>query len=491
MDLHQSHRCERLGYREILVIKTVEKAKEFCGVIGVYGHPEAAEMAYLGLYALQHRGQEGAGIVTSDGENVTYHVGQGLVNDVFSNREIIEKLKGHIAIGHNRYSTTGSDQKINVQPILVNSKDGPLALGHNGNLVNSKTLRDLLQEEGSLFQTTMDSEIIVHLIARSKESDLVCRIKDALSRVRGAYSLVILTRDKLVAARDPNGFRPLALGSLKGGYVIASETCAMDLVGADYVRDVDAGEILFIDEKGVHSESPGCERERAHCIFEFIYFSRPDSRIFGEYVDRTRRRLGERLAEEHPVEADMIIAVPDSSNTAALGYAHRSGIKFELGLIRNHYIGRTFIQPQQSIRHFNVKVKFNPVGGIVSGKRVVVVEDSIVRGTTLKVLTQLIRKAGAREVHVRVSSPPIRYPCYYGMDFPTREELIATSLSVEEIRKHLEVDSLGYLSMEGLLSAVSREGRGYCKACFDGLYPVPVEEVFKKTQYEKAVKEIH
>lgn len=472
-------------------METIEKPKEFCGVIGVYGHPEAAEMAYLGLYALQHRGQEGAGIVSSDGENVTYHVGQGLVNDVFLNREIIEKLNGHIAIGHNRYSTTGSDQKINVQPILVNSKDGPLALGHNGNLVNSKVLRDLLQEEGSLFQTTTDSEIIVHLIARSKESDPVCRVKDALSRVRGAYSLVILTRDKLMAARDPNGFRPLALGSLNGGYVIASETCAMDLVGADYVRDVDAGELLIIDEEGIRSESLGCERERAHCIFEFIYFSRPDSRIFGEYVDRTRRRLGERLAEEYPVEADMIIAVPDSSNTAALGYAHCSGIKFELGLIRNHYIGRTFIQPQQSIRHFNVKVKFNPVGGILNDKRVVVVEDSIVRGTTLKILTQLIRKAGAREVHVRVSSPPIRYPCYYGMDFPTREELIATSLSVEDIRNHLEVDSLGYLSMEGLLSAVPREGRGYCKACFDGLYPVSVEEVFEKTQYEKSVKEIH
>jgi len=468
----------------------IDKPKEFCGVIGVYGHPEAAGMAYLGLYSLQHRGQEGAGIVSSDGEKLYWHMGQGLVNDVFSTREIIEKLKGKTAIGHNRYSTTGSDQRINVQPVLVNSKDGPLALGHNGNLVNSRALRDVLQDEGALFQTTSDSEIFVHLIARSKEPDSVSRIKDALHRVRGAYSLVILTKDKLMAARDPNGFRPLALGSFNGGYVVASETCAMDLIGADYLRDVNPGELLVIEEGHIRSESLDGERDRAHCIFEFIYFSRPDSRVFGEYVDKTRRKLGKRLAEEHPAEADIVIAVPDSSNTAALGYTYRSGIKFELGLIRNHYIGRTFIQPQQTIRHFTVKVKFNPVGGVLNGKRVVVVEDSIVRGTTLKILTQLIRKAGAKEVHVRVSSPPIRCPCYYGMDFPTQEELIAASMSVEEIRRHLGVESLGYLSMEGLLSAVPREGRGYCTACFSGSYPVPVEEVFAKDQYERPFQEV-
>ena len=467
-----------------------DKPKEACGVIGVYGHPEAAMMTYLGLYALQHRGQEGAGIVSSDGKKIYRHVGQGLVNDVFSSPDIIKKLKGQLAIGHNRYSTTGADQKINVQPILVNSKEGPLALGHNGNLVNSKVLRDMLQKNGALFQTTTDSEVIVHLIAHSKEQDIVSSIKDALDKVRGAYSLVILTKDKLMAARDPSGFRPLSLGSLDKGYVVASETCAMDLIGAEYIRDVNPGELLVIDENGIRSESLDGHTKHAHCIFEFIYFSRPDSRVFGEYVDKTRRKLGKRLAEEHPADADIVIAVPDSSNTAALGYAHQLGIPFELGLIRNHYIGRTFIQPQQKIRHFNVKVKFNPVGGVLKGKRVVVVEDSIVRGTTLKILTQVIRKAGAKEVHVRVSSPPIRHPCYYGMDFPTREELIASSMSVEEIRKHLGVDSLGYLSMEGLLSAVPREGRGYCTACFGGPYPVPIEEVFEKVQYENPFQEI-
>ena len=488
MDLYESHH----GYRVIWgsLEEMMDKPKEFCGIVGIYGHPEAAEMAYLGLYTLQHRGQEGAGIVSSDGEMVYRHGGQGLVNDVFSTSETIEPLKGRMAIGHNRYSTTGLDQRVNVQPILVNSKDGPLALGHNGNLVNSMSLRQRLQEEGALFQTTTDSEVMVHLIARSKETDLVPRVRDALSQVRGAYSLIILTKDKLMAARDPNGFRPLAFGSFNGGYVIASETCAMDLLSADYLRDVHPGELLVIDEGGVRSESIDGERRRAYCIFELVYFSRPDSRIFGEYVDKTRRKLGKKLAEEWPAEADIVISVPDSSNTAALGYAHRSGLKFELGLIRNHYIGRTFIQPQQAIRHFNVKVKFNPVGGVLDGRRVVVVEDSIVRGTTLKMLAHHIRKAGAKEVHVRVSCPPIRYPCYYGMDFPTREELIASSKSVEEIREYLGVDSLGYLSLEGLLGSVPQDGLGYCTACYSGEYPVPIEEVISKTQHEKAVQEI-
>ena len=466
-----------------------DELKEFCGVIGVAGHSGAAEIAYLGLYALQHRGQEGAGIVSSDGDRVYPHLGQGLVNEVFSGQEIIDRLKGHMAIGHNRYSTTGSNAKVNVQPILVNSKDGPLALGHNGNLVNSRILRERLQNEGALFQTTADTEIIVHLIARSKGPDLVSRVKDALTQVRGAYSLIIMTKDKLLAARDPNGFRPLALGALDGGYVVASETCAMDLVGAEYVREVEPGEILLIDEEGIRSEKSGIKRVSTHCIFEFIYFSRPDSRIFGEYVDKTRRKLGRCLAEEHPAEADIVIAVPDSSNTAALGYANCSKIPYELGLIRNHYIGRTFIQPHQTIRHINVKVKFNPVGGVLKGKRVVVVDDSIVRGTTLKILTQLIRKAGAKEVHVRVSSPPIRHPCYYGMDFPTKEELIASSMSVEGIREHLGVESLGYLSMDGLLSAVPLQGRGYCTACFDGSYPVVIEEDFSKDQYDRSFQE--
>jgi len=472
------------------MLEISEKPKEFCGVIGIVGHPEAAAMAYLSLYTLQHRGQEGAGIVTTDGEKVYCHRGQGLVNDVFSEPETIRKLIGRMAIGHNRYSTTGSDQKINVQPILVNSITGPLALGHNGNLVNSRSLRDKLQNEGALFQTTSDSEILVHLIARSQKKDFISRVMDALHQVRGAYSLVMLTKEALIAARDPNGFRPLALGGVNDGYVIASETCAMDLIGAEYIRDVNPGELLIIKEGSIQTRHLKSRGRCAHCIFEFVYFSRPDSQIFGEYVDKTRRKLGKHLAEEHPAEADIVIAVPDSSNTAALGYALHTGIPFELGLIRNHYIGRTFIQPQQAMRHFNVKVKFNPVGGLLDGKRIVVVEDSIVRGTTLKILTQLIRKAGAREVHVRVSSPPIRYPCYYGMDFPTSEELIAASMSVEEIKEFLGVDSLGYLSMEGLLNAVPREGRGYCTACFGGEYPVAIEEVFSKTQYEKPVEEV-
>lgn len=461
-----------------------DKPREFCGIIGVWSQEAAAEIAYLGLYALQHRGQESAGIVSSDGEHIYEHNGLGLVNDVFNDRSVIEKLQGNLAIGHNRYSTTGSNDIHNVQPMVVNTKDGPIALGHNGNLVNSRAIHDMLQEEGAIFRSTTDSEPILHLIARSRADGLIAKIKDALSVITGAYSLVIMTRDKLIAVRDPKGFKPLALGKLKDGYVVASETCAMDLVGAEYVRDVEPGEMLIIDQTGLTSESFAKSTGKAHCIFEFIYFSRPDSRIFGDCVDKTRRKLGKRLAMEHPVDADIVISVPDSSNTAALGFANESGIRFELGLIRNHYIGRTFIQPLQRIRHFNVKVKFNPVAGVLEDKRVVVVEDSIVRGTTLKVLTQLLRKAGAREVHVRVSSPPIMHPCFYGMDFPTKEELIATSMSVEEIRKHLDVDSLGYLSVAGLCSAVSRKGDGYCTACFSGKYPVNIQEEFRKNQYE-------
>jgi amidophosphoribosyltransferase len=462
-----------------------DEPKEFCGVIGIYGHSEAAEMAYLGLYALQHRGQEGCGIVSSDGRRFIKHLGQGLVNDVFSKPETIAGLKGSSAIGHNRYSTTGSDQLINIQPIVVNSKDGPLALGHNGNIVNTRSLRERLQEDGAIFQTTTDSEIIVHLIARSRRADFIERVKDALNTVRGAFSLVLLTRDKLIVARDPHGIRPLALGRLKEGHVVASETCAFDLVGAEYVRDVEPGELIVFDADGMRSERLDGAVQRSSCIFEFIYFSRPDSRIFGENVDKTRRKFGKRLVEEHPADADIVISVPDSSNTAALGFSQKSGIKFEFGLIRNHYIGRTFIQPQQSIRNFSAKVKYNPVVGVLSGRRVVVVEDSIVRGTTLRTLAHFIRKAGATEVHIRVSSPPIRYPCHYGMDFPTREELIASTRSVEEIRKFLGVDSLGYLSLEGMLSSVPGTGNDYCTACFDGSYRVPIDDVTEKIHFDK------
>lgn len=461
-----------------------DKPKEFCGVFGIYNHPEAAEMTYLSLYTLQHRGQEGAGIVSTDGERMYRHVGRGLVHDVFSSPDIIKRLKGHTAIGHNRYSTTGSDDEANVQPIMVNCRDGQLALGHNGNLVNTKPLRTQLENIGALFQTTTDSEIIVHLATRSLHGDLIARIKDALSQVKGAYSLLIMTKDQLIAARDPNGIRPLALGKLDDSYVVASETCAMDLIGAEYVRDVKPGEMLIFDKNGMTEECLNQPVKAAHCIFELIYFSRPDSRIFGEYVDKTRRKFGKTLAAEFPLDADIVISVPDSSNTAALGYSHRTGVKFELGLIRNHYVGRTFIQPQQKIRDFNVRVKFNPVGGVLEGRRVVVVEDSIVRGTTLKILTNFIRKAGAKEVHVLVSSPPIRFPCYYGMDFPTKEELIANEKSIEEIKEHIGVDSLGYISLEGLLNSVPEGGKGYCHACFSGKYPIPIDGAFKKNQHE-------
>jgi amidophosphoribosyltransferase len=471
------------------MIHSIDKPKEFCGVIGIHGHPEAAEMAYLGLYALQHRGQEGCGIVSSDGRQVYKHLGQGLVNDVFSRSETIHMLQGHVAIGHNRYSTTGSDQLINIQPIVVNSKDGLLAIGHNGNLVNYRSLRERLQEDGAIFQTATDSEVIVHLIARSKRGDFIERVKEALNAVRGAFSLVILTQDKLIVARDPYGFRPLALGKMGQAHIVASETCAFDLIGADYVRDVEPGELLVFDGRGMRSEKLEGAGRRSYCIFEFIYFSRPDSRIFGECVDKTRRKFGKQLVEEHPTDADIVMSVPDSSNTAALGFSRRSGIKFELGLIRNHYIGRTFIQPQQSIRNFSVKVKFNPVEGVLNGRRVVVVEDSIVRGTTLQTLSQFIRKAGATEVHIRVSSPPIRYPCFYGMDFPTREELIASSRSVEEIRKFLGVDTLGYLSMEGMLSSVPGVAQDYCTACFNGAYPIPVNDVVDKIHFDKPFQE--
>ncbi len=451
-----------------------DKPHENCGIVGIYGHREAARLAFLGLYALQHRGQESSGIVTSDGEKVFRHVGLGLVSDVYSDQERLTRLKGHIAIGHNRYSTTGSSVLLNAQPILVNCKSGPLALAHNGNIVNYKILRNQLEQDGSIFQTTNDSEVILHLAARSHKKTIEEQILDALRVVRGAYSLVLLTEKKLIAARDPFGVRPLALGELKDKIVIASETCAMDLIGAKYIRDIKPGELLRYDSTGEKSWRIADASKSAHCIFEFVYFSRPDSQIFGDYVDKTRRKLGKNLALEHPADADIVISVPDSSNTAAIGFSRRTGIKFDIGLIRNHYIGRTFIQPTQKSRDFNVRVKFNPVGGVLKGRRIVVVEDSIVRGTTLRHLTRMLRKAGAAEVHIRVSSPPIKYPCYYGMDFPSPEELIANEMEIEEIRKYLGVDSLGYLSFDGLLSSVPNGDRGYCTACFSGDYPIPI-----------------
>ncbi len=466
---------------------SADKPRENCGIVGVFGHPEAAKIAYLSLHALQHRGQEGSGIVTADGEQVYRHVGLGLVNDVYSDPGIFDQLRGHIAIGHNRYSTTGSPSLLNTQPILVNCKSGPLALAHNGNLVNYRSLRHILERSGSIFQTTNDSEVILHIAARSKAPTVEEQILEALRVVRGAYSLVFLTTDRLIAARDPYGIRPLALGRLGNAVVVASETCAFDLIGAEYIRDIAPGEMISFDSKGERTYRIGTVPKTAHCIFEFVYFSRPDSQIFGEYVDKTRRKLGKNLALEQPANADIVISVPDSSNTAAIGYSRRTGIKYDIGLIRNHYIGRTFIQPSQKVRDFNVRVKFNPVGGVLRDRRVVVVDDSIVRGTTLRRLVQMIRRAGAREVHIRVASPPIKHPCYYGMDFPTQDELIANGKSIEEIREYLGVDSLGYLSLEGLLGAVPNEERGYCTACFSGEYPIPITEKVEKLALEKEV----
>jgi amidophosphoribosyltransferase len=463
----------------------IDKPREYCGVVGIYGSPDAAILSYLGMYSLQHRGQESAGIVSSDGERIYKHLGMGLVSDVF-NQDILDTLPGHIAVGHNRYSTTGSSNVHNIGPIVVNHKLGTIGVAHNGNLVNSKTLREKLEDRGSIFQTTTDSEVILHLVAKSKEKTIEDKILDATRQIVGAYSLVFLTKNKIIAVRDPQGFRPLALGRKGNTVVFASETCAFDLIGAKYERDVKCGEMLVVDEAGLRTYNIRKDVQPRHCVFEFIYFSRPDSQIFGEYVDKTRRKLGKNLAEERPADVDIVISVPDSSNTAALGYAARSEAKFEIGLIRNHYIGRTFIHPRQSLRDINVRIKFNTVGGVLKDRKVVIVDDSIVRGTTLKGLVKRLRAAGAKEVHVRVSSPPIRFPCFYGMDFPTREELIATQKSVDEISKHLGADSVEYLSLDQMLNAMPKEnGQEYCTACFSGEYPLEIEEEQLKDRNEQ------
>ncbi len=457
----------------------LDKPKSNCGIVAVHGHQDASIYAYQALFALQHRGQESSGIVTSDGKDLHRHVGMGLVSQAFPDLSVLNALKGHLAIGHNRYSTTGSTMMHNAQPFLVNFKDGPLAVSHNGNFVNTRSVRNQLIEDGAIFQTTSDTEVVLHLMARSKNKSIAGKIKEALSILKGAYSLVMVTRDQVFGIRDPRGWRPLCLGEKDGAYFIVSETCALDLIGAEYIREIEPGEILAVSKDGLSEHWLEEKAPRAACVFEHVYFSRPDSKIFNENVDRARRKLGKNLALEHPCDADIVISVPDSSNTAAIGYANVSGIKFEIGLIRNHYVGRTFIHPEQSARDFSVRVKFNPVEGVLKGRRVVIVEDSVVRGTTLKHLTKMLRKAGAKEVHVRVSSPPINFPCYYGMDFPTTEELIASGKTVEEIAKYLGVDSLGYLSLEGMVGAVSKDG-GFCKACFVGEYPLEPELGAKK-----------
>ncbi len=457
---------------------------EECGVFGAVGVPRAAVIVGLGLHALQHRGQEAAGIVSSD-EATGFHVerGLGLVSDVFDDSSFT-RLPGSLAIGHNRYSTSGSVTLENTQPLHVVYRGGHLALAHNGNLVNARELRQELEASGSIFQTTLDTEIFLHLIARSKATDTAEALLDAARRVRGAFALVVLTADHVLALRDAHGVRPLCLGRLGDGYVVASETCALDLVGAQVLRDVQPGELVRIDARGLSARQALEPADPPQfCVFEHIYFSRPDSRVFGEGVDRVRRRIGHKLAEECPADGDVVISVPDSSNSIALGYSEASGIRFELGLIRNHYVGRTFIEPMQRDRDEGVRVKFNPVREIMEGRRIVVVDDSIVRGTTSRKLVTAIRRAGAREVHFRVGSPPVTFPCFYGIDTPRRSELIGALKTTGEIADYLGVDTLGYLSLEGLL-ACEQEPRQYCHACFSGQYPIAVDPEAGKLSIE-------
>ena len=448
-----------------------DKLKEECGVFGIFGHPEASNMTYLGLYALQHRGQESAGIAASDGDHVRISRAMGYVADIFDNRKLAE-LPGDRAIGHVRYSTAGDSALANAQPILIDCAHGQIALCHNGNLVNAKELREELVREGSIFQSTSDTEVILHLYARSRAHSAEQAIIESVAQAKGAFSLVMLTRDRLVAVRDPHGFRPLAIGRLDGAYVVCSETCAMDLIGATYERDVEPGEVLIVSADGVRSVKPFAPAPLAHCIFEHVYFARPDSYVFGKSVNEVRTELGRVLARERPVAADVVVPVPDSGVCAAMGFAEQSGVPLRMGLIRNHYVGRTFIEPQSSIRHFGVRVKLNPVKSILGGQRVVLVDDSIVRGTTSRKIVRMVRAAGAKEVHVRISCPPTISPCFYGVDTPRKSELIAATHTLEEIREYLEADSVAYLTIEGLLSAVASDRASYCTSCYTGVYPV-------------------
>lgn len=464
-----------------------EGIKDHCGVFGVYGHERASELSYLGLFALQHRGEESAGIATSDGKKLYLHKNLGLVGDVFSNHATLEKLPGHLAIGHVRYSTTGSSNVINAQPFLVDFSRGQVALAHNGNLVNAQILRDELEAYGAIFGSTTDSEIFIHLMARPEFKTREDCVLGAVSRAEGAYSCTMLFDDMLVAFRDPYGFRPLSLGKLGRAYVVASETCALDLIEAEYIRDIEPGEVIFIDKNGIRSFHPFKTKniQHAHCIFEHVYFSRPDSRVFGENVGLVRKRLGQILAEEHPAKADLVVPVPDSGNFAAMGFSEVSRIPLAHGFTRNHYIGRTFINPTQEARTFKVKIKLNPIREVVQGKRIVVVDDSIVRGNTSKSRVTLLRRAGAKEVHLRISCPPHISPCFYGIDFPSTKELIAANNSLEEIIKYLDVDSLGYLSEDGLLKAVSFPKEHYCTACFTKRYPTKIMDQFDKFKLER------
>jgi amidophosphoribosyltransferase len=450
--------------------------KDHCGLFGIYGHPEAARLTYLGLYAQQHRGQESAGIVASDGQKLRLEKAMGLVNDVFDDARL-DALVGDKAVGHVRYSTAGDTVAANAQPILIECHRGPIALGHNGNIVNASILRQELEAAGSIFQSTSDTEVVLHLYARSHRETLEDAIAASLSKVMGAFSLVFLTKDALVAARDPWGFRPLVIGKLEGATIVASETCALDLIDAEYVREVAPGELIVIDRDGLRSFHPFPPEPVRQCVFEHIYFARPDSEVFGRNVLGTRQRLGRQLAREAPADADIVVPVPDSGMGAALGYSEESGLPFQWGLIRNHYVGRTFIEPKQSIRSFGVKIKLNPVRSVLEGKRVVLIDDSIVRGTTSRKIVGMVREAGAREVHMRISSPPTTGPCYYGIDTPLKTELIASSHSTEEIRQSIGADSLAYLTHDGLLAAIGdAKGDRHCTACFSGRYPVAVSQ---------------
>ena len=451
-----------------------DKFHDECGLFGIWNHAEAANLTYLGLYALQHRGQESAGIAATDGDSFHVEKAMGWVADVFS-PERLRRLPGHRAIGHVRYSTAGSSNLRNAQPITAKTARGPIAIAHNGNLTNAEALRREMVREGAIFQSNSDTEVILHLLARAPQAPLEEQIRHALRKVQGAYSLLILTRDAMYAIRDPNGFRPLTLGRLDDAWIVASETCALDLLEAKVEREVEPGEIAIIEEGGLRSMRAFPPGERLQCVFEYVYFARPDSALWGQNVHTVRKEFGRQLAREHPVAADIVIPVPDSGTSAAFGFAEESGIPYDMGLIRNHYVGRTFIEPKQGIRHFGVKVKLNPMPDVLEGRRVVVVDDSIVRGTTSRKIVKMIRGAGATEVHMRISSPPIQWPCYYGIDTPTRKELIGASHQVEEIRRYLAADSLGYLSLDGMLKATGGDPSSFCHACFTGSYRVGIQ----------------
>jgi len=458
--------------------------KEYCGVVGIYGHKNAAQLTYLALYALQHRGEESTGIVSFDKNKVYQHKGMGLVGSIFK-EENLKKLKGATAIGHVRYSTTGSSTVKNVQPLLINHKRGYIAVAHNGNLTNSVELRNELEDSGSILQTTMDSELILHYLVRDKQNNYREKMVSIMDKLEGAYSFVLMINDAIYAMRDPHGFRPLCLGKLGEGYIVASETCALDMVQATYIRDIEPGEVVIIDKSGLTSLKTPNPKNHAFCIFENIYFSRPDSNVFTKSVYLSRKNLGRMLAKESPVEADMVMPIPDSGTYAALGYAEESKIPLEMAFVRNHYIGRTFIQPSQLIRDFKVKIKLNPIRDLLNGKRVIIVEDSIVRGTTSRGRVRALRQAGVKEIHMRVSCPPLISPCFYGIDFPTKKELIAANHTIEEIREFIGVDSLKYLSLDGMLKAMILPREEFCTACFTGNYPTKICTPPSKKALEK------